>query len=110
MKLITKVIENQLLRTPLYSTDKVEFRDKKCIVKFFTPWTNWTWYAVEGDRLDNGDWRFFGLVEGHEAEWGYFLLSELESVRGPVGLRIERDRHFSDSEFERVLERLGYRS
>lgn len=108
MKLITKAIENQLKKTPLYSTDKVKLGDKKCIVKFFTPWTNWTWYAVEGDLLENGDWRFFGLVEGHEAEWGYFLLSELASVRGRFGLKIERDRHFSDSEFQQVLVKNGY--
>jgi len=37
---------------------------------------------------------FFGLVIGFEAEFGYFSLSELESVRGPLGLPIERDQHF----------------
>jgi hypothetical protein len=38
---------------------------------------------------------FFGLVVGLETELGYFTLNELESVRGPMGLKIERDRHFS---------------
>jgi hypothetical protein len=37
---------------------------------------------------------FFGLVEGHEKELGYFNLSELQSVKGPFGLKIERDMHF----------------
>ena len=40
------------------------------------------------------DYKFFGLVYGHEREFGYFLLSELEEVRGPMGLPIERDLHF----------------
>jgi hypothetical protein len=37
---------------------------------------------------------FFGLVEGLETEWGYFSLSELQSIRGPGGIRIERDKFF----------------
>lgn len=56
-------------------------------LKFFTPWTGWTWYATEFDGEDV----FFGLVVGHETELGYFSLSELREVRGPLGLRIERD-------------------
>jgi hypothetical protein len=59
-------------------------------VKFFTPDSNWTWYASEFDGEDI----FFGLVVGFEMELGYFSLSELESVRGPLGLPIERDRWF----------------
>lgn len=37
---------------------------------------------------------FFGFVIGLAAELGYFSLSELEEVRGPLGLPIERDEHF----------------
>jgi len=59
-------------------------------VKFFTPWTDWTWYAVEFDGED----LFYGLVDGLEVEYGYFSLRELESLRGPAGLRVERDEHF----------------
>ena len=35
---------------------------------------------------------FFGKVHGIETEMGYFSLAELESVHGPAGLKIERDR------------------
>ena len=62
----------------------------KALVKFFTPDANWTWYASEFDGEDI----FFGFVIGLESELGYFSLSELESVRGPLGLPIERDLHF----------------
>ena len=62
----------------------------QALVKFFTPDSNWSFYASEF----NGDDIFFGLVIGFEAEFGYFSLSELESVRGPLGLPIERDLHF----------------
>lgn len=37
------------------------------------------------------------LVDGHEAELGYWLLSELESVNGPAGLMIERDLYWDDA-------------
>ncbi len=33
----------------------------------------------------------FGLVCGQVEELGYFSLGELRAVRGPLGLRIERD-------------------
>jgi hypothetical protein len=59
-------------------------------VKFFTPDAGWTWYASEFDGEDT----FFGLVIGLETELGYFSLSELEQVRGPMGLPVERDRWF----------------
>lgn len=92
-KLITKAVEKKLERTPLYSTDGTPTEDKQVLVKFFTPWSNWTWYVFEAERLEGGDWRFFGLVQGHETELGYFHLSELEGLRGPVGLRVERDMY-----------------
>lgn len=59
-------------------------------VKFFTPWSCWTWYVIEFDGTDI----CFGFVEGFEAELGYFSLLELEAIRGPGGLRIERDLYF----------------
>jgi hypothetical protein len=79
---------------PLYSTEKDA--DPLVRVKFFTPWSNWTWYATEGEP-DGEDFRFFGWVVGLESELGYFLLSELESVTGPAGLKIERDLYFVPS-------------
>lgn len=61
------------------------------VAKFFTPDGNWTWYATEFDGQDE----FFGLVAGFETELGYFSLSELQSLRGRLGLPVERDRGFS---------------
>jgi hypothetical protein len=60
-------------------------------VKFFLPGTGWTWYVTEFDS-ENGI--FFGLVRGLETEYGNFTLHELESARGPFGLRIERDLYW----------------
>jgi hypothetical protein len=92
MKLLTAAIIKRLEKNPTYSGDGKTV--VPVIVKFFCPWSSWTWYAVEGNKREDGDWEFFGLVEGHEKELGYFCLSELESLRGPAGLRIERDLYF----------------
>ena len=88
MKLLTKEIEARL--PALRSTEHDE--DPSVIVKFFTPDSSWTWYATEYDPVDR---IFFGLVDGHEKELGYFSLDDLESVRGPLGLPIERDLHWN---------------
>ena len=48
------------------------------------------------------DFRFWGLVEGFEKEYGYFMLSELEEVRGPMGLPIERDLWFKPKTLEEI--------
>ena len=61
------------------------------VVKFFTPWTNWTWYASEYDPDER---IFFGVVVGQERELGHFSLDELEAIRGPGGLTIERDLYW----------------
>lgn len=72
------------------------------IAKFFTPDSNWTWWAWEFDGTD----LLFGLVSGLEIEYGYFSLSELESVRGPLGLPIERDLHFENRTLADVLKEI----
>ena len=87
-KFLTQALRAKL--PPLYATEATPMAEKLAVVKFFTPDSNWTWYGVEFDGKDT----FFGLVDGFEREYGYFSLSELESVRGPLGLRIERDLYF----------------
>ena len=73
----------------LYANEEIGLA-AQALVKFFTPDSNWTWYASEFDREDI----CFGLVIGWEAEFGYFSISELEAARGPLGMPIERDLHF----------------
>jgi len=63
-------------------------------VKFFTPDSCWTWYILEGEEKDDGNWLFFVYVEGIYEEYGYVTLRELENARGQLGLKIERDIHF----------------
>lgn len=93
MKLLTQELRRKL--PPLYATEDVPTADKLMVAKFFTPDSSWTWYACEFDGEDT----FFGYVDGHEGEWGYFSLSEMESARGPYGLPVERDAYFTPTKF-----------
>lgn len=92
MKLLTNDIKRSL--PALYSTENIPANMKTILAKFFNPVGAGTWYVVEGDEQEDGDWVFFGLVDLLEKEWGYFTLSELESVDVGLGLGIERDIHF----------------
>lgn len=86
---------------PLYSQEKTP--DPIVHVKFFTPDSNWTWLITEGS-VEEDDFRLFGYVIGFEEEWGYVMLSELESVRGPLKLPIERDLYFRSGPFSEVIQ------
>lgn len=92
MKLMTKEIEKKL--PPLGTHDSAGTEDIRVVAKYFTPDSSWTWYVTEGNK-EGDDWRFFGWVEGDYPEFGYFMLSDLESVRGCLGLGVERDRYFT---------------
>jgi len=97
-ELLPKELKEKLPK--LYENEEYGL-EAKALVKFFTPDSNWTWYASEFD----GDDIFFGLVSGFAVELGYFSLTELESVHGPMGLPIERDLHFSPKTLQELVEK-----
>lgn len=96
MQLLTKAIRRKL--PPLYANEE-KGTDALAIVKFFTPDGDWTWYASEFD----GDDLFFGLAVGAEPELGYFRLSELQSVRGKLGLPVARDKFHKPTPLRELL-------
>ena len=102
MKLLTKEIRKKL--PPLYSQDGKGGK-AMAVAKWFTPDSSWSFFASEGSEQD-GDFIFFGLVDGHERELGYFSLSELEKVRGPLGLKIERDLYWKPKPLEEIAPEL----
>lgn len=75
-------------------------KDPMVWIKLFTPDASWTWFIIESDGND----LCFGFVVGHEAELGYFSLAELATIRGPLGLRIERDLWFTPRRLSTVRE------
>src|SRR5579884_1588371 len=85
----------------LYATENQS--DPLVVAKFFSPDAAWTWYLQEFD----GDDLMFGLVDGLEVELGYFSLSELLAVRGPMGLQVERDLYFDPTPLSKVQEEIA---
>ncbi len=96
MKLLTKA---NLKDLPAIGSTEGKGWDALATVKFFTPDSNWTWYAVEYDADEK---LFYGLVDGFDMELGYFSLTELENSRGPLGLPIERDLHFDPAPLSEI--------
>jgi hypothetical protein len=93
MKLITNEQRAKLLDNGA-ATARGEGRDPRPVVKLFTPDANATWLLTELDPVEPD--RAFGLYDlglGYP-ELGYVQVSELEALRGPLGLTVERDRYF----------------
>lgn len=87
MKLMTKEIERKLIKN--HRSPKEKRLELKPVVKFFCPWGAATWLVSEYDPENR---LFFGLCDlGQGVEIGYIDRDELEAIKGPFGLKIERD-------------------
>jgi len=78
----------RLSRIPkLYETEGIDLPQKLVHLHFFLAGSDW--YAVEFDGTD----LFWGFVILHgdqdNAEWGYFSLKELQSIRVAKYLRVD---------------------
>jgi hypothetical protein len=93
LHLLTKQLINQFPKR--YETDGLPKDQIPIIAKFFTPWSNCTWYATEFCPIDQLFFGFCHLGFDDCAELGYFSLHDLQSLKGPFGLRVERDQHFN---------------
>lgn len=108
MKLLTKEIERKLRANGAKSPDADRV---KPVVKFFTPDAGATWLFTELDA--DGD-TLFGLCDLGLGciELGYVSLAELRSLRGKLGLPVERDLWFeankSLAEYAREADEKGH--
>jgi len=102
MQLLPEKIANTI---PKLYTQEHKGDEAIVYLKLFDPCSNWTWYATEYDGVDT----FFGLVIGHETEFGYFSLRELQSYKNRLGLGIERDIHFTPTTLKELKETLHVR-
>jgi len=100
MKLITKALEQKIPK--LYSTEG-QGMEAVAYIKLFSPDSSWTWYLTEYSAEDHLG---FGWCDNGQGggELGYVSLTELEQVRGPLGLPIERDLYFTPKPLEQILE------
>lgn len=80
-------IPSWMVIPPPYGTENAQ-EPPPAIVKLFTPDSNWTWYILEHAPEED---LAFGLTVGFETELGYISIAELREIKGPLGLKIERD-------------------
>ena len=98
MKLLTQSITEQLLHNGQLSVECGEGGwaepDFVPVVKLFTPDAQCTWLLTELDPQDEDI--AFGLCDLGigSPELGLVRISEIASVRGRLGLPVERDLHF----------------
>jgi len=76
------------LRQCLHANGRERDADHVPVVKFFNPLGEGVWLATELD--EDGD-TLFGLADLGEPEIGSFSLTEMQSLRLPFGMGIERD-------------------
>ena len=99
MKLLTKEQIDRLARNGRANAERIEddgnTHDFEPVVKLFLPDGAATWLLTETDPEDADI--AFGLCDlgMGSPELGTVRLSELESVRGRLGLAVERDLHFT---------------
>ncbi len=86
MELIPQEIKELIPK--LYETEKQN--DPIAYIKLFLD--GWTWYITELS-IDNNI--CFGyVISPFESELGYFSLNEIKSIKGTLGLSVERDLSF----------------
>lgn len=95
MELMTKELESKLLQYGLYGQEG-KGGNSSILVKYFNPSGNGTWLITGGEKQNNGDWLLYGYCHLNEGGWGYLLLSELQKIYLPYGMKIERDIYLFD--------------
>ena len=85
-KLIPKNLLNRIPK--LYETE--EQTNPVVHIKLFLD--GWTWYITE-ISID-GDIAFGYVISPFGAELGYFSLEEIKSIKGTLGIGVERDLSF----------------
>ena len=94
MELIPQEIKELIPK--LYETE--EQNDPIAYVKLFLD--GWTWYITELS-IDNNI--CFGyVISPFESELGYFSLNEIKSIKGTLGLSVERDLSFKPMKLSRI--------
>ena len=95
MKLLTKELIAKLT--------KAGYANMNPICKLFTPWGRATWLIT---GMEDGILYGFADIGMGCVEWGGIAsLEEIEAIRGPFGLKIERDLHWTPKEGENYCEK-----
>lgn len=97
MKLMTKELEKRFAKVG----SQENIKDPIVIAKFFNPMGRGTWYATEYQPEEKMFFGYVSIFGDHNDEWGDFSLEELESIKLPFGLGIERDLWCGEQELSK---------
>ena len=97
MELMTKKQEEQLVKNhKLQQANPDKDMKNKAVIKLFNPVGVGTWYFSEYDPETRIG---FGVADLGFPEMGYTSLNQLEELKLPMGLKIERDLHFKENKY-----------
>jgi hypothetical protein len=99
MELMTAELEKRFAKVG----SQEEKKDPVIVAKFFNPAGAGTWYATEYDPETKTFFGYVSIFGDWNDEWGYFSLQELQSFKGPFGLRIERDLYWQEKKVSTVI-------
>lgn len=108
MKLMTKEIEKRFNEI---GCQDGKGEDAVVVLKIFNPTGAGTWYLTEYDPDNRLFFGFASIHGGLDDEWGYVSLTEMEQVKLPFGLTLERDLHFGTpkaGEVGPICKRMGW--
>ena len=94
MELIPKEIKEQI--PSLYATENQN--NPTVFVKLFLD--SWTWYITE--LSIDGVIAFGYVISPFGAELGYFSLEEIKSIKGSLGIGVERDLKFKPTKLSLI--------
>ena len=102
MKLFTKEILKRLPK--LGTTSELSMSEVTVQAKLFNPMGAHTWYLIEYDPESKIAHAFCNLGDPQMAEIGDVSITELEELRLPLGLGIERDIHFEPRNLKEIYD------
>jgi hypothetical protein len=104
MKLLTKELEDKFKKIGNTGDKKIE--EITVIAKFFNPVGAGRWYLYEYDPEYKEFYAFVNLGDPQMAELGPVSLTELENLTLPLGMKIERDKHFKPMPLQEVMDKV----
>ena len=102
MKLLTKTLIKQI--PTLDETAEQGIDESFAYVKIFNPMGNHQWFITAYDPEQNLAFGYVNLNDPQMAELGYISMQELEEIKLPFGMKLERDRGFSKTPLTEVMD------
>ena len=85
----------------------VRFSFSVTIKRKRSPSAVWSWYVLAGDKEPDGDWKFWGLVNKNQIDFGEFRLGELRGTAESWNSELQFDTELEFIPLSSVMEKLG---